>query len=163
MQRLSEYRHVAMWCHAVRAESTGTIRQSLFGGRPVVRYGLDRPDMERFRQGMVLLAKQHVAAGAKAVIPGISGMPFKLGKDEIHLLEDAPLDPQRYVAILSHLFGGCVMGKDPKTSVVDGRGRVHGWDGLVVADASVIPTNLGLNPQHTIMGLAATFAADLLD
>jgi choline dehydrogenase-like flavoprotein len=31
-----------------------------------------------------------------------------------------------------------------------------------VADASVIPTNLGVNPQHTIMGLAATFAADLL-
>ena len=89
-------------------------------------------------------------------------MPFKLGKDDLGLLDDAPLDPQRYIAILSHLFGGCVMGKDPRTSVVDARGRVHGWTGLVVADASVIPTNLGVNPQHTIMGLAATFAADLL-
>ena len=121
-----------------------------------------RADMERFRQGMVLVAKQHVAAGARAVLPGISGMPYKLDANDIGLLEDAPLDPRKYIAILSHLFGGCVMGKDPKTSVVDGLGRVHGYEGLVVADASVIPTNLGVNPQHTIMGLAATFASALL-
>jgi choline dehydrogenase-like flavoprotein len=162
MKRLEEYRHVAMWCLAVRAESVGTIRPSLFGGKPVVRYELDRRDMEVFRKGLVLVAKQHVEAGARAILPGISGMPFRLGRDEIGILEDAPLDPRRYVAILSHLFGGCVMGTDPSTSVVDVRGRVHGWEGLVVADASVIPTNLGVNPQHTIMGLAATFAADLL-
>lgn len=161
MKRLASYRHVAMWCHAVRAESTGTVSKSLFGG-PIVRYELDRQDMVRFRQGMVLLAKQHVAAGARAVLPGIAGMPFELGKDEIGLLEEAPLDPRRYVAILSHLFGGCVMGSDPRTSVVDVHGRVHGFEGLVVADASVIPTNLGVNPQHTIMGLAAVFAEDLL-
>jgi choline dehydrogenase-like flavoprotein len=162
MRRLAEYRHLAMWCHAVRAESAGTISQSLFGSRPVVRYTLDRADMERFRQGMILLAKQHFAAGAKEIVPGIAGMPFKLGPDDVGLLEDAPLDPRRYVAILSHLFGGCVMGRDADSSVTDGRGRVHGFDNLVVADASVIPTNLGVNPQHTIMALAATFAEDLL-
>jgi choline dehydrogenase-like flavoprotein len=38
---------------------------------------------------------------------------------------------------------------------------VHGWKGLVVADASVIPTNLGVNPQHTIMGLATVFASEM--
>ncbi len=162
MKRLTEYRHLAMWCHAVRAESTGTIRASFFGN-PVVRYELDGADMLRFRKGMHLLARQHVAAGAKAVLPGISGMPYKLMANEVDKLAEAPLDPRRYIAILSHLFGGCVMGKDPKTSVVDASGRVHGVPGLVVADASVIPTNLGVNPQHTIMGLAATFAERLLD
>ncbi len=162
MKRLGEYRHVAMWCHAVRAESAGKITKSLLGN-PVVHYTLDRADMERFRKGMWLVAKQHVAAGAKAVLPGISGMPYRLMANEVDKLQDAPLDPRKYVAILSHLFGGCVMGQDPRTSVVDGLGRVHGVDGLVVADASVIPTNLGVNPQHTIMGLAATFAEALLD
>lgn len=162
MRRLAEYRHLAMWCHAVRAESIGTIKKSLVGDKPVVSYTLERADMERFRQGMILLAKQHFAAGAKEIIPGIAGMPFKLGPDEVDLLEDAPLDPQKYVAILSHLFGGCVMGRDDRTSVTDDRGRVHGFENLVVADASVIPTNLGVNPQHTIMGLATVFAEDLL-
>jgi choline dehydrogenase-like flavoprotein len=163
MQRLSEYRHIAMWCHAVRAESAGTVRPGMFGGKPVVRYTLDRPDMERFRQGMLKLAHQHFAAGARAIIPGISGMPYQLKPDQVGLMEQAPLDPRAYIAILSHLFGGCVMGRDAKSSVTDVHGRVHGVDGLVVADASVIPTNLGVNPQHTIMALAQIFATELLE
>ena len=162
MERLGRYRHVAMWCHAVRAESAGSISASFFGGKPVIRYTLDRADMERFRRGMHLLAQQHVAAGAKAVIPGIAGMPFEIAAKDIDVLKDAPLEPRAYLAILSHLFGGCVMGRDPGRSVTDERGRVRGYEGLVVADASVIPTNLGVNPQHTIMGLARTFAEDLL-
>ncbi len=161
MKRLSEYRHIAMWCHAVRAESCGKVRPGLLG-KPVVRYTLDRADMERFRQGTLLLAKTHFAAGAKAVIPGVAGMPFKIGPEEIGLLESAPLDPRAYVGILSHLFGGCVMGSDPARAVTDRRGRVYGYQGLVVADASVIPTNLGVNPQHTIMALARVFAEELL-
>jgi choline dehydrogenase-like flavoprotein len=161
MRRLERYRHVAMWCHAVRAESVGRIGRSLFGN-PVVHYTLDEADMLRFRKGLVLLAKQHVAAGATSVLPMIAGWPFELAANEIDQFEDAPLDPRRYIAILSHLFGGCVMGSDPETSVVDGHGRVHGVRGLVVADASVIPTNLGVNPQHTIMGLAAAFSERML-
>ena len=103
-----------------------------------------------------------VAAGARKIIPGVAGLPYALDADQIGLIEDGPLDPRAYIAILTHLFGGCVMGADPKTSVTDGRGRVHGVEGLVVADASVIPTNLGVNPQHTIMGLAQVFAEELL-
>ncbi|MFO0684600.1 MAG: GMC family oxidoreductase [Sandaracinus sp.] len=163
MKRISEYRHVAMWCHAVRAESVGSVSRNFFTGKPQVSYGLDRADMLKFREGMYLLAKQHVAAGARELITGIAGMPFKTKPDEIEKLKDAPLDPRAYIAILSHLFGGAVMGSDPARSVTDGRGRVHGYEGLVVADASAIPSNLGVNPQHTIMGLARTFAEDLLE
>jgi choline dehydrogenase-like flavoprotein len=39
---------------------------------------------------------------------------------------------------------------------------VHGYEGLVIADASAIPTNLGVNPQHTIMALARLFSEELL-
>lgn len=161
MRRISEYRHVCMWVHAVRAESIGTITRG-FSGRPVVRYGLNREDMVRFRRGMHLVAKTHVAAGAKKLIPGIFGLPYELSPNEVDKIADASLDPRAYIAILSHLFGGCAMGADPNDAVTDGSGRVHGYTGLVVADASVIPSNLGVNPQHTIMGLAMTFADDLL-
>ena len=161
MERLRDYRHICMWVQACRAESKGTVKRG-FGGRPSIKYGLDRADMLRFREGMYLVARTHVAAGAKKLIPGIHGMPYELSPNQVDLLKEAPLDPRAYIAILSHLFGGCVMGTDPATSVVDGSGRVHGYEGLIVADASVIPTNLGVNPQHTIMGLAMTFADDLL-
>jgi len=162
MERLRRYRHVAMWVHACRAESAGTVRWGPLVRRPVVRYTLDRADMLRFRAGMLLVARMHFAAGARSVMPGIHGLPYELGPDQLAVLEDAPLDPRRYVAILSHLFGGAVMGADPTRSVCDAEGRVRGHDGLFVADASAIPTNLGVNPQHTIMALARHFATRML-
>jgi hypothetical protein len=161
MGRLTEFRHLAMWVQACRAESVGEVRPG-WNGRPVVHYTLSRADMLRFREGLHRVAQTHVAAGARAILPSIQGMPYKLAPDEIDQLKDAPLDPRAYVAILSHLFGGCMMGKDPARSVCDGRGRVHGYEGLYIADASAIPTNLGVNPQHTIMALARHFAEQIL-
>ena len=38
-----------------------------------------------------------------------------------------------------HLCGSCAMGPDAETSVVDGRLRVHGVEGLRIVDASVFP------------------------
>jgi choline dehydrogenase-like flavoprotein len=161
MRRLREYRHICMWVHAVRAESIGSVKNGA-GDRPIVHYSLDRKDMERFREGMWIVAKTQVAAGCKKLIPGIFGMPYELDPNDVDVLKEAPLDPRAYIAVMSHLFGGATMGSDPARSVVDDRGRVHGYEGLVVADASVIPTNLGVNPQHTIMALAMKFADDLL-
>ena len=90
-------------------------------------------------------------------------MPYKLTADDVHLLDDAPVDPRAYVAVLSHLFGGAVMGADANRSVCDPHGRVRNTQGLIVADASVIPTTLGVNPQHTIMALAMLRAEELLN
>ncbi len=162
MERLAQYRNIALWTLTTRAESIGSVHRSPFSPRPVIRYGLDKADMARARHGLVMLAKQHFAAGARSILPGIIGLPEELGPDQVKLLEEAPLDPRRYIAVLTHLFGGCVMGQTEKTSVTDGLGRVHGTQGLVVADASVIPTNLGVNPQHTIMALAQVFAEALV-
>ena len=50
------------------------------------------------------------------------------------------------------------MGPDPATSVVDPRGRVWQTDNLWVADGSIVPTSLGVNPQLTIMTLATRIA-----
>jgi choline dehydrogenase-like flavoprotein len=133
-----------------------------FGDKPSVRYTHTRRDMEKMRQAAHLIAQMHVAAGARAVIPAIYGLPYRLKPDEIDLIKEGPLDPRCYTAILSHLFGGCIMGVDPNRSVCDPNGHVHGYQGLVVADASTIPTTLGINPQHTIMALARVKAERLL-
>jgi choline dehydrogenase-like flavoprotein len=161
MDRLTEFRHLAMWVQACRAESVGEVGLG-WNGKPVVRYTLSREDMLRFREGLHRVAQTHVAAGARAVLPSIHGLPYRLAPNEIDRLKEAPLDPRAYVGILSHLFGGCTMGSNPARSVCDERGRVHGYDGLFVADASVIPTNLGVNPQHTIMALARRYAEQIL-
>lgn len=164
MERLLDYPHIAMWVMAVRAEaSEGRVKASPLGGGPVVRYTLVREDMERLRTGAHLVARMHVAAGARWVIPGVAGLPYRLAPDEIDLIQEASLDPRSWVAILSHLFGGCPMGSDPARSVCDARGAVHGYEGLYVADASAFPSTIGVNPQHTIMGIARLRAHQLLD
>jgi choline dehydrogenase-like flavoprotein len=157
IRRFREFRHMAMWVAAVRAESVGTVKPNLFG-KPVVKYILDETDMRKLRKGLSFVARMHFEMGATSIICGVHGLPFKIGPDQLHLLDEGPLDPRAYVGILSHLFGGCPMSSDSRQGVVDGRGKVYGVEGLYVVDASAIPTNLGVNPQHTIMGLASTWA-----
>ena len=45
------------------------------------------------------------------------------------------------------------MGPDPRTSVVRPDFETHQVSALYVVDSSIFPTNLGVNPQHSIMGL----------
>jgi choline dehydrogenase-like flavoprotein len=53
-----------------------------------------------------------------------------------------------------HSAGTCRMGEDPATSACDRRGRLHGSDNVYVADASLLPTNGGVNPCLTTMANA---------
>jgi gluconate 2-dehydrogenase alpha chain len=54
----------------------------------------------------------------------------------------------------AHIMGGMRMGKNPKTSVTDGTGKVHGMDNLFVADGSLFPSSGAQNPTLTIMATA---------
>ena len=61
-----------------------------------------------------------------------------------------------------HPLGTAGAGADPRRAVVDGDLRLHGVEGLYVADGSAVPTSLGVNPQITIMALATRLAYGLL-
>jgi len=56
--------------------------------------------------------------------------------------------------VTPHPLGGCNMGSTPADGVVDGRGRVFGYDGLYVMDGAAVPRAIGLNPSRTIAALA---------
>jgi choline dehydrogenase len=61
-----------------------------------------------------------------------------------------------------HPCGTARMGIDPATSAVDPHLRVHGLDGLVVADASVFPAVMSGNTNAPTMMVASRAAAWLL-
>ncbi|TWG91778.1 cholesterol oxidase [Nocardioides sp. J9] len=63
------------------------------------------------------------------------------------------------LSVTAHVLGGAVMGTSPRGGVVDSDHEVFGHPGLYVADASVVPANLGVNPSLTITALAERFAA----
>lgn len=54
----------------------------------------------------------------------------------------------------AHILGGCCMAESPEKGVVGFNGEVFGYPNLFVADGSVVPANLGVNPSLTITALS---------
>jgi choline dehydrogenase-like flavoprotein len=63
----------------------------------------------------------------------------------------------------AHALGSLVMGDDPRTSVVDAQGRVHGMRGLWVGDGSVLPRASRVNPALSIYALGLRLGAHLAE
>jgi choline dehydrogenase-like flavoprotein len=61
----------------------------------------------------------------------------------------------------AHACGTMVAGNDPRTSVVDADGKVHGLDNLYVVDGSVLPRSSRVNPSLTIYAWALRVAERL--
>jgi choline dehydrogenase-like flavoprotein len=154
---MADYPNMAVWGVQVRAEAEGSVAPQ--GQRSRIAYTPSPADMARFRTGVARLAELHFAAGAVRVYPGVHGGPDVLrSPDDIRLLSDLSLDPRDYSLIAAHHFGTCRMSRDGDSGVAGFDGAVHGVRGLWVLDGSLIPTNLGVNPQHTIMALAMLLA-----
>ncbi len=118
---------------------------------PLIRYDLDDADLDRFRLGLQRLKELFVAAGAREVYLPLPGgvEPARARRGDLRLMGFHPLGTAR---------------ADPRPShgVVDGDLRLHGAEGVYVADGSVIPSSLGVNPQLTIMALATRLGFRML-
>ncbi|MDP9133225.1 MAG: GMC family oxidoreductase, partial [Actinomycetota bacterium] len=65
-------------------------------------------------------------------------------------LTEAALD----IPSTAHILGGAVIGPDRGRGVVDGAGRLYGYEKLLVCDGAAVPANPGVNPALTITALA---------
>jgi choline dehydrogenase-like flavoprotein len=123
--------------------------------RVSIDYPLRPFHFEAFRSACKEMARIQFAAGALEV-RSLHSVPVRIRKaaDIDRLLDAAPWEAGRVRVATAHQMGGCAMGGDPRTSVVDSTLRYHGLDNLFVVDGSVFPTSLGVNPQETIYGVA---------
>jgi choline dehydrogenase-like flavoprotein len=149
---MSRYRHLAQFGLMVSDSSRGRVHIGAGRvSRPLIRYDLAEPDVAKFRVGLRRLQELFEAAGAREVYlplaPGVA--PERLRARDLKLLAFHPLGTARADA-------------DPARGVLDSDLRVHGVRGLYVADGSVMPSSLGVNPQLTIMALATRLAFHLL-
>ena len=146
-------RRAAMWAIALRAYAHGEVRDGILGTS--IRFDLERRDIEHLRPALRFTAEMLFEAGAREVITGVHGLPERIASpDDARVFEQGPLDPAAYVFSMSHLFGTARMSLRSQDGVVGPDFAVHGRRGLYVVDSSVFPTNLGVNPQLTIMAVA---------
>lgn len=154
MRELARYAHLAVWGVQVRAEAMGSVRAGLFGGTHI-EYDMTDADIRVLKLGVRRLTEMMFAAGARAVLPGVHGLPASIASvDELQPMFDAADDPRPFHTIAAHLFGTALMGGSAFNSVVKPSFETHDLPGLYVIDSSVFPTNMGVNPQHTISALA---------
>jgi choline dehydrogenase-like flavoprotein len=126
-------------------------------GRPVVHYTLTRDVLRSLARGSRTAARILFAAGAVKVHAPL-GHPPLIDRRDRHRLDER-IHEDHFKAGMqtisaAHLMGGCSMGRTAADSVTDVWGRVHGIPWLRVADASLFPDALEINPYVTIMALA---------
>jgi choline dehydrogenase-like flavoprotein len=160
VQSMAEAGHMAVWAVQLWASAQGSVSKGLLGTE--IRYEPNSSDIENLRQGIYSAAKLLFAAGAQAVLPGIHGLPDRLtSPDQLRQIESGPSDPASYSLALTHLFGTARMSPWPSAGVVGADFAVHGTQNCYVIDSSIFPTNLGTNPQHTIMAVAMHAAGQI--
>jgi hypothetical protein len=133
----------------------------LRGDSPFVWYNINRSDLQKYKRGYQVLAEVFFAAGARKVFPGIKTLPQITREQGARAIEQLMLRNKDLDLQAFHPLGTCQMGADPRRAVVDGRGRLYGMDNVFVADGSIFPTSLGVNPMVTIMAAATKIAENI--
>ena len=149
---MERYAHLAAFGFLIEDRSVGVLR--LGAGSPQLFYELGRQEIEKLRRGVEVLARIFFAAGAREVFAPVSGFETLRSEAELDRLRDARLSPARFELSAFHPLGSCRASRDPARGVVDQELESHDVQRLFVADGSVFPSSLGVNPQLTIMAFA---------
>jgi choline dehydrogenase-like flavoprotein len=132
-------------------------------GEPHLFYWLNRKDCETAQEGVAKTAELLFAAGALRVLLPFADLPEISSPGDLAKIRRRPPRPEGLELMTVHIMGSARMAPDPSRGATDPFGRVFGAPGLYVADASLFPGPVGVNPQETIMALAARNARRWLD
>ena len=127
-------------------------------GRVRISYRMGERDRANLVAGVEAGARILMAAG----LTGVRTLHMRGGElhneSDVAALRSRAYGPLDLTMFSAHVNGTCRLGTDPRTSGADPTGQRHGVRGLYVADGSLLPTGLGVNPQLTIMALSSVVA-----
>lgn len=148
--------HLAEWARAaadfVGLTGLGALRRSLtyFGMGTEGTSGTRRLDDDAVKVSWPGVANEDFAG---RIDDRMQALTFAMGASYVKTPEARSF--LREKLITAHPLGGCPMGEDPTAAVVNVNGEVFTYEGrLFVADGSIVPSALGLNPALTIAALA---------
>lgn len=148
-ERLEKLDHVACWGVACKAEARGKVARGPFG--PMVFYTPAAADRRVMLKGLSILAEAMLDAGATEIWPAVYGAPETITTaQQARAIAHMAPTPGLFPMAATHLFCGVRVRE---------KFQVEGIEGLVVADSSLFPSNIGVNPMLSIVA-AATLVAE---
>ncbi len=133
-------------------------------GTPELDYPVTDYLWRALQESFLRMAELQFAAGAEKVKFVHNHSPYFTSFSEAkQWLLNKELRILQCRLFTAHQMGGCPMGEDPQTSVVNSDGRHHHIDNLSIIDASTFPTSIGANPQLSIYAMAARQATLLAE
>jgi choline dehydrogenase-like flavoprotein len=155
--RAADVGHVAVFGGLLHDEGGGRV-WTVPGREPVVTYKMGAHERSGLPQAIRKMAEIFFAAGAReCFLPVIGHAPVT--PDSLAHLDLDRFPGRRFECTSQHPLGTCRMGVAPSDSAVDPRGRLWEADNVWVADGSIVPTSLGVNPQITVMAMAHRVAS----
>jgi choline dehydrogenase-like flavoprotein len=159
---MADYNHVVTAGPLVTDSGAGRVR-NIPGLGTQVFYRLTDAAAARLVRGVELTADALFAAGARRMLLPFDGAPQVRSPGELRNLLARPVPKDSIQVYSIHLMGTARMSEDPRRGVTDSFGAVHGVPGLYIADASLFPGPIGINPMETVIALAMRNARRLLD
>ena len=130
---------------------------------PVLSYPFTDYLTDGVRRAFLSMTEMLFAAGAKAVHVGHNDSElyptWSAAKQAINNLDFRPL---MFRLGSAHVMGGCAMGPDPRSAVVNEKGQHHHVENLYICDGSQFPTSIGANPQLSIFASSARIAHNII-
>lgn len=158
-RRLESYDRIAVIGVHLSERSEGRVR--VRGGALRLSYRLRADDAHTLRFGIARAADIHFAAGAQEVYPQVGRVTALRPGQQGPLVAHAKHRPGDLRLEGFHPMGTARIGADRSRCVVAPSGESHDVPGLYVADASLFPTSLGVNPMVTVMACARQIAGGL--
>ena len=162
LEVMRDYNRMSVCGCLVEDTSAGRVSLDVFG-EPKMMYDIAPRDHAQLIRGIALLCEIFFASGARKVLLPFARLEAIHSPDEIRKLYAGAIPPEDVECLTVHAMGTCRMGADPRRSVVDPFGETHDVPGLFIADASVFPSPIGVNPMITIMTLATRTGQHLLE
>jgi choline dehydrogenase-like flavoprotein len=157
--RVAHFGHIASIGVHLHDRSEGRVGLTSNGSLRL-SYRLQEEEARRIQFGIARAAEIHFAAGATEVYPNV-GPVSVIPRGRLAEFESMSLKPADLRLEAFHPMSTARMGVDAATSVCDPSGAVRGTDGLYIADASLLPTSVGVNPMMTIIACAEHVAGDV--
>jgi choline dehydrogenase-like flavoprotein len=150
---MQRYDHLSSAGILVPTQSNAEVKVAGLFGRDI-NYTPAKEDLQKLTEGLILAGKIFFAGGAEVVMPHTFDYYEFKNEKELENLRQIIKKPGDLTLGTGHPQGGNSISKNKSKGVINPEFKVYGYDNLYIADASVFPSSIGVNPQLTVMALA---------